>query len=85
VILKPEPGDAQQLYAAEAQRMIEARLPVPAHSYVLKCSHAFNVLDTRGAVSTADRAAEFARMRQLSGSVAQLWTERRTCAGATRG
>jgi len=66
-----------EAYAAEAQRMIEARLPVPAHSYVLKCSHAFNVLDARGAVSTAERAAEFARIRRLSGSVARLWIDRR--------
>ncbi|HSK96003.1 MAG TPA: glycine--tRNA ligase subunit alpha [Euzebyales bacterium] len=74
-----------ETYAAEAQRMIEARLPVPAHSYVLKCSHAFNVLDARGAVSTADRAAEFARMRQLSGSVAQLWIEHRADLGHPHG
>jgi len=74
-----------EIYAAEAQRMIEARLPVPAHSYVLKCSHAFNVLDARGAVSTAERAAEFARMRRLSGSVARLWVERRADLGHPRG
>ena len=66
-----------ELYAAEAQRMIDAGLPVPAHTYVLKCSHAFNVLDARGAVSTADRAAEFARLRRLAGEVARLWIARR--------
>ncbi|MFI5938330.1 glycine--tRNA ligase [Actinoplanes sp. NPDC051494] len=66
-----------ELYAAEAQRLIDAGLPVPAHTYVLKCSHAFNVLDSRGAVSTADRAAEFARMRRLAGEVAKLWVARR--------
>jgi glycyl-tRNA synthetase len=66
-----------ELYAAEAQRLIDAGLPVPAHTYVLKCSHAFNVLDARGAVSTADRAAEFARMRRLAGDVARLWVARR--------
>jgi glycyl-tRNA synthetase len=66
-----------QDYAAEAHRLIVAGLPVPAHTYVLKCSHAFNVLDSRGAVSTAERATEFARMRQLAGEVARLWIERR--------
>ncbi|MGA5299367.1 glycine--tRNA ligase [Nucisporomicrobium flavum] len=66
-----------ELYAGEAQRMIDAGLPVPAHTYVLKCSQAFNVLDARGAVSTADRAAEFARMRRLAGDVARLWKARR--------
>jgi glycyl-tRNA synthetase len=67
-----------QLYAAEAQRMVDAGLAVPAHSYLVKCSHAFNVLDARGAVSTAERAAEFARMRRLAGDVARLWLERDT-------
>jgi glycyl-tRNA synthetase len=66
-----------EIYAAEAQRLIVAGLPVPAHTYVLKCSQAFNVLDARGAVSTADRAAEFARMRRLAGDVARLWVARR--------
>ena len=65
------------LYAAEAQRMISAGLPVPAHGYVLKCSHAFNVLDARGAISTSERAAEFGRMRRLAGEVARLWIGRR--------
>ncbi|GID29622.1 glycine--tRNA ligase [Paractinoplanes brasiliensis] len=66
-----------EIYAAEAQRLIDAGLPVPAHTYVLKCSQAFNVLDSRGAVSTADRAAEFGRMRRLAGEVAKLWVARR--------
>ncbi|MDI6101126.1 glycine--tRNA ligase [Actinoplanes sp. NEAU-A12] len=74
-----------ELYAAEAQRMIDAGLPVPAHSFVLKCSQAFNVLDSRGAVSTADRAAEFGRMRRLAGEVAKLWVNRRTELGLPLG
>ncbi|GIE36522.1 glycine--tRNA ligase [Actinoplanes italicus] len=74
-----------EIYAAEAQRMIDAGLPVPAHSYVLKCSQAFNVLDSRGAVSTADRAAEFGRMRRLAGEVAKLWVGRRTELGLPLG
>ncbi|WP_235030692.1 glycine--tRNA ligase subunit beta [Nonomuraea solani] len=64
-------------YAGEARRMLDARLPLPAHTYVLKCSHAFNVLDSRGAVSTTERAKSFARMRALSREVAALWQERR--------
>ncbi|MGH3318909.1 MAG: glycine--tRNA ligase [Streptosporangiaceae bacterium] len=64
-------------YAAEAQRLAEARLPVPAHSYVLKCSHTFNVLDARGAISTTERARAFARMRSLARGVAELWVQRR--------
>ena len=68
-------------YATEAQRMINAGLPVPAHGYVLKMSHAFNVLDARGVVSTAERASEFTRMRQLSSAVARLWVATRQAAG----
>ncbi|MGQ0625855.1 MAG: glycine--tRNA ligase [Sporichthyaceae bacterium] len=64
-------------YAAEARRMITANLPVPAQAYVLKCSHAFNVLDARGAVSTTDRAAAFATMRTLAREVAELWITKR--------
>ena len=65
-------------YAAEARRMLDLRLPVPAHIYVLRCSHTFNVLDARGAVSTTERAKAFGRMRTLAREVAQLWAERRT-------
>jgi glycyl-tRNA synthetase len=68
-------------FAAEAERLVAAELPVPAHVHVLKMSHAFNVLDSRGAVSTAERAAEFARMRRLSSAVAQLWVRTRQTAG----
>ncbi|KAA2261349.1 glycine--tRNA ligase [Solihabitans fulvus] len=64
-------------YATEARRMVDAGLPVPAHSYVLKCSHAFNVLDSRGAISTTERARAFGRMRALARDVAKLWTQRR--------
>ncbi|WP_284305935.1 glycine--tRNA ligase [Mobilicoccus caccae] len=64
-------------YVAEATRMVEARLPVPAHQYVLKSSHAFNVLDARGAISTTERAQAFATMRRLMRDTAALWVERR--------
>jgi glycyl-tRNA synthetase len=64
-------------YAGEAGRMLAARLPVPAYVYVLKCSHAFNVLDSRGAVSTTERARAFTRMRGMAREVAGLWAARR--------
>ena len=66
-----------EAYAAEARRMIDARLALPAHYQVLKCSQAFNVLDARGAVSTTERATAFGRMRALSRDTARLWAERR--------
>ncbi len=66
-----------ELHVGEAEKMIEARLPLPAYYNIVKCSHAFNVLDSRGVVSTAERARAFATMRRLSKSVAELWVERR--------
>jgi glycyl-tRNA synthetase len=64
-------------YASEAQRMLDLKLPVPAYLYALKCSHTFNVLDARGAISTTERAKAFGRMRVLTRSAATLWVERR--------
>lgn len=64
-------------YVAEATRLIEARLPVPAHSYLLKSSHAFNVLDARGAISTTERAKAFGTMRRLARDISGLWVDRR--------
>lgn len=66
-----------ETYEREAIRLIEQRLPVPAYSYVLKCSQTFNILDSRGAVSPTERARSFGRMRRLAHQVAELWAERR--------
>ena len=65
-------------YVSEATRMVEARLPVPAHYFILKSSHAFNVMDARGAISTTERAQAFGTMRRLMRDTAVLWVERRT-------
>ncbi|MFF4502740.1 glycine--tRNA ligase [Streptomyces sp. NPDC001401] len=64
-------------YAAEARRMLDLELPVPAYQYVLKCSHTFNVLDARGAISTTERAKAFSLMRGLTHESAKLWAQRR--------
>lgn len=64
-------------YEAEALQLLEKRLPVPAFNYLLKASHTFNILDSRGAVGVTERARFFQRMRVLSREVAQLWVERR--------
>lgn len=70
-------SELYERYTAEAQRAIDARLPIPAWTYVLKSSHAFNVLDSRGAMSTTERAKAFSTMRRLSRDIGQLWVERR--------
>jgi glycyl-tRNA synthetase len=66
-----------ELFAVEAERSLEAGLVLPAHDYVLKCSHAFNVLDTRGAISVAERQGFFKRMRALARGVAEAYVEQR--------
>jgi len=53
----------------QARRMLAKRLPVPAYDMLLKCSHAFNVLDARGAVGVTERADCFATMRALAREV----------------
>jgi glycyl-tRNA synthetase len=65
------------LYEKEAKRAIEAGLVLPAHDYVLKTSHAFNILDTRGAVGVTERQALFARTRELARQVAAAYIEQR--------
>ena len=64
-------------HAAEAGRLLDAGLPIPAYGQLLKMSHAFNVMDARGAVSVSDRAGSFAAMRGMARRVAALWTARR--------
>ena len=57
-------------YESEAKRLMEAELPLPAYEMVMKCSHTFNLLDARGAISTTERAGYIARVRNLAKSVA---------------
>ena len=65
------------LFSAEAEACLAAGLILPAHDYLLKCSHAFNILDTRGAISVAARQAFFKRMRALARGVAEAYVEQR--------
>jgi glycyl-tRNA synthetase len=65
------------LYLAEAAACLRNGLVLPAHDYVLKCSHAFNILDTRGAISVAERQAFFKRMREMARGVAEAYVEQR--------
>ncbi len=65
------------LYEAEANVCLEHRQVIPAHDNMLKCSHTFNVLDTRGAIGVTERAGFFRRMRGLSRRVAEAYVEQR--------
>jgi glycyl-tRNA synthetase alpha chain len=64
-------------YEEEARRLVKAGLPLPAYDYVLKCSHAFNLLDSRGAVSVSERAGMIERVRNLARGVAEGYCKRR--------
>jgi len=65
------------LYEAEANACLAQGLVLPAHDYILKCSHTFNVLDTRGVVGVTERQAMFGRMRDLSRRVAEAYVAQR--------
>jgi len=64
-------------FEAEAKRLIEAGLPLPGYEMVLKCSHTFNLLDARGAISVTERAAYIGRVRNLARVVAQAYYDSR--------
>ena len=66
-----------RIYEKEANRCLEMKQTLPAHDFVLKCSHTFNLLDTRGAVGVTERAGFFHRMRDLSRRVAESYLEER--------
>jgi glycyl-tRNA synthetase len=78
-----EVGDVERLrqmydlYKAEAESCIAAGLVLPAHDYVLKCSHTFNALDCRGAIGVTERQAFFGQMRDMARRVAETWLEQR--------
>ena len=65
------------LFEAEAKSCLAHKLVIPAHDYVLRCSHTFNLLDARGAIGVTERAAFFARMRDLARQVSIAYVEQR--------
>jgi len=65
------------MYEAECKRLCAARLPWPAYDYCLKCSHTFNLLDARGAISITERTGYIGRVRALASAIAALYAEQR--------
>jgi len=62
------------LHEAECQRLLKiADVVLPTYDQVLKCSHIFNLLDARGAISVTERVGVIARVRRLALGVAQAW------------
>ena len=64
-------------YEREYARALEGDALISAYDYVLKCSHLFNVLDTRGAVGVTERAAYFRRMREMTRTIAKEYVAQR--------
>ncbi|MEW6690714.1 MAG: glycine--tRNA ligase subunit alpha [Pseudomonadota bacterium] len=64
-------------FEQESRRLIEAQCVLPAYEMMLKCSHAFNLLDARGAISVTERAAYIGRVRALACAVAQAYYDSR--------
>ncbi|NPB07040.1 MAG: glycine--tRNA ligase subunit alpha [Aquificae bacterium] len=62
-----------ETYEREAKRLVKEELIYPAYDYLLKCSHTFNVLDARGAISVQERARYIRRMNSLARQIAKLY------------
>jgi glycyl-tRNA synthetase alpha chain len=63
-------------HETECRMLLDRELALPAYDQVLKCSHTFNLLDARGAISVTERAAYIGRVRTLARKVAQLYVEK---------
>ncbi|RZC69221.1 hypothetical protein C5167_032320 [Papaver somniferum] len=66
-----------EFFEAEARSLLSLNLAIPAYDQLLKTSHAFNILDSRGFVGVTERARYFGRMRSLTRQCAQLWVTTR--------
>jgi len=69
------------MYENESGRCIKAGLVLPAYEYCLKCSHAFNLLDARGAISVTQRTGYIARIRNLARACAEGYVAQREALG----
>jgi glycyl-tRNA synthetase alpha chain len=65
------------MYEAEAKSALSKGLVLPSYDYVLKCSHAFNLLDARNAISITERTGFISRVRALAGSCCQIYVKQR--------
>ncbi len=65
------------MYEEEAKQLLKKELVWPAYDYCLKCSHVFNLLDARGAISVAERTNYIARVRNLARMVAHGYVVQR--------
>ncbi|BEU87886.1 glycine--tRNA ligase subunit alpha [Selenomonas sp. TAMA-11512] len=73
--------DLFEKYEKEAERVIATGNVYPAYDYVLKCSHTFNLLDARGAISVSERTAFIGRVRKLARLCAEEYIKQREALG----
>ena len=66
-----------EMYEGEAQKLLEKGLVLPAYDYCLKCSHTFNLLEARGAISVTERMGFILRVRDLARGSADLYLRQR--------
>jgi glycyl-tRNA synthetase alpha chain len=67
-------------YEAEAQNLFQHGLVLPGYDYTIKCSHAFNLLEARGAISVSERAKMIGRVRRLANQAAELYLKHHAAA-----
>jgi glycyl-tRNA synthetase alpha chain len=67
-------------HEAECKELLKAKAPLPAYDQVLKCSHLFNLLDARGAISVTERVGVIKRVRDLAVGTARVWMEQQEAA-----
>ena len=68
-------------YEREALKLVEKDLILPGYDYCLKCSHTFNLLDARKAISVAERTRYIGRIRNIARQVAQRYVQQREAMG----
>ena len=82
-----EEANVEQLFAmfgmweGEAQRLLGLELVMPGYDAVVKCSHVFNLLDARGAISVSERVGYIGRVRRLARAAALAWLRKREAMG----
>lgn len=73
--------DFFQKYEAESLRIVKQGIVLPAYEFCLKCSHTFNLLDARGAISVTERTGYIGRIRNLARECAKAYVAQREALG----
>ena len=77
----PQLRERFDMYEAEGIRASEKSLVLPTCDHCLKCSHTFNLLNARGAISVAERTSYIGRVRNLARLSAELYLKQREAMG----